>query len=421
MSTVMPTSRPYAPWAAKAMVLALVLPLLAGAQTPPRGPGVRHVATRGVTLVVKGDGSVIGWGRDANGQPASPASSKRAFTTPLSIDLPGPALQVALGESSQYALLEDGTVVSWGTNDEGQLGNGPMGASGESGRYPKPSVTPVTVTGLSGVIQIAAGMKHAVALRNDGTVWAWGRRSNGEIGDGVSSGLPAIGPTRVPGLDGIKQIAADGSHNLALRSDGRVMAWGSNHSGELGTGTRDKTSAPVEVKGLDRIVAIAAGTGGSGAGSSGAVRDDGSVWMWGTGTSAMTGNDPGLSPDDAGGRVLVPMPVKGVTAARRLSIGSGHVAALLADGTVRMWGFDGYGQTGAGTSGTSSETHGAYKPAPVKPAITNVASIYLGGYRSIAVRTDGTLWIWGGTSGTGPGILGRNLKVPTLLDFESSR
>jgi alpha-tubulin suppressor-like RCC1 family protein len=90
------------------------------------------------------------------------------------------------------------------------------------------------------------------------------------------------------------------------------------------------------------------------------------------------------------------------------------VAVLLADATVRLWGFDGYGQTGVGTSGTSSETDGAYKRTPAKPAITNVASIYLGGYRSIAVRTDGTLWIWGGTSSTGSGILGRNLKVSTV-------
>ena len=91
-------------------------------------------------------------------------------------------------------------------------------------------------------------------------MWAWGRRSNGEIGDGARGGVSAIGPTRVPGLEGIKQIAADGSHTLALRSDGHVMAWGLNHSGELGTGTRDNASTPVEVKGLDRVVAIAAGT-----------------------------------------------------------------------------------------------------------------------------------------------------------------
>ncbi len=402
-----------------AIVLAVSLPFVGGAQTPPPGPGIRHVATRGLTLVVKADGSVIGWGRDANGRPANPASP-RVFTTPLSVDLPGKALQVALGESSQYALLDDGTVVAWGSNDEGQLGNGPMGANGEVGRYPKPSPTPVKVTGLSDVVQIAAGMKHAIALRRDGTVWAWGRRSNGEIGDGGPGSLSAIGPTPVKGLEGIKQIAVDGSHNLALTSDGRVMAWGLNHSGELGTGTRDKASTPVEVKGLDRIVAIAAGTGSGGNGSSGAVRDDGTVWMWGTGTSAMTGNDPGLSPDDPEGRVLVPAPIKGITGARSLSIGAGHVAVLLADGTLRLWGFDGYGQTGVGTSGTSSETDGAYKRKPVKPAITDVANIYLGGYRSLAVRTDGTLWLWGGTSSTGSGILGRNLRVPTLVDLIST-
>jgi alpha-tubulin suppressor-like RCC1 family protein len=112
--------------------------------------------------------------------------------------------------------------------------------------------------------------------------------------------------------------------------------------------------------------------------------------------------------------------MKGVSGTRRLSIGSGHVAALLADGTLRLWGFDGYGQTGVGTSGTSSETYGAYKPTPVTPKIANVAAIYLGGYRSIAVRADGTLWIWGmGSTVNGPGLLGRNLKVPTLLDLES--
>jgi alpha-tubulin suppressor-like RCC1 family protein len=175
----------------------------------------------------------------------------------------------------------------------------------------------------------------------------------------------------------------------------------------------------VEVKGLDRVVTIAAGTGGAAAGSSGAVREDGSVWMWGTGTGAITGNDPGLSPDEPGGRVLVPTQIKGVTGARRLSIGAGHVAVLLEDGTLRLWGFDGYGQTGVGTSGTSSERDGAYKRTPVKPAITDVANVYLGSYRSLAVRKDGTLWIWGGTGSTSSGILGRVLKVPTLLDLQS--
>jgi alpha-tubulin suppressor-like RCC1 family protein len=400
----------------RALVLAILVPAVAGAQTPPPAAGIRCVAVRNFTLVVKADGSVVGWGRDPDGQAARPPSPTREVTAPLPIELPGKVLQVAIGESSEYALLEDGTVVAWGANDEGQLGNGPPGASGELGRYPKPSVAPVRVTGLGGIVQIAAGLKHAVALKGDGTVWAWGRRENGEIGDGEPKGLralTAIGPVRVPGLEGITQIAVDSSHNLALRSDGHVMAWGSNNSGELGLGTRVTGWRPAEVPGLDRVVAIAAGIGSiAGGGTSGAVRDDGTVWMWGSNASAMIGNGLGpLSPDDVGGRVLAPVPVKGVKGARRLSIGAGHVAALLADGTLRMWGHSGFGQTGVGPAGEYQTT-----PAIVKHA--NVAAVYLGGYHSLAVDTDGTLWIWGKSFiENGSGLLGKNLKVPSRLDL----
>lgn len=400
----------------RADFVALLLSTALGVQAQPLSGGVRSVAAHGFALVVKADGSVIGWGYDADGQAARAPSPRRVITTPVPIELPLKALQVAVGQSSQYALLEDGTVVSWGTNDEGQLGNGPMGASGELGVYPPPSVTPVSVTGLREVVQIAAGMKHAVALRQDGTVWAWGRRDNGEIGDGPPKNLrplKAVGATRVPGLEGITQIAVAASHNLALRSDGRVMAWGLNASGELGVGTRLTAWTPVEVTGLDRVVAIAAGTGGMAAGSSGAVREDGTVWMWGTNTSAQIGNGAGpMSPDDPGGRNLVPMQVKGVAGAKRLTIGSGHVAALLGDGTLRMWGHDGWGQIGVGTSGF-------YQPKPMKvPGIDKVASVYLCGPRTVAVRTDGTLWIWGKSYiENGRGLLGKNLHVPTRLDL----
>ena len=399
--------------AISAGALAILVATVLGAQTPLPAPGIRHVASRGFTLVVKGDGSVVGWGRDADGKAARPTSPKRVITTPVVLELPGKVLQVALGSSSQYALLEDGTVVAWGDNDEGQLGNGPLGASKELGRYPKPSITPVRVTGLTGIVQIAAGLKHAVALKNDGTVWAWGRRDNGEIGDGEPKGLravSAIGPTRVPGLEGITQIAADGEHSLALRSDGRVMAWGQNRNGELGNGTRATGWSPTEVTGLDGVVSIAAGTGGGGAGVSGAVRDDGTVWMWGSNTSGQMGNGLGpLSPDDEGGRVLVPVLVKGITGAKRVSIGAGHAAVLLADGTLRMWGHDGWGQTGVGTSGH-------YSLKPVKPAHPNVAAIYLGGFHSFAVDTDGSLWTWGNAFVEGgPGFLGKIHKVPTRL------
>ena len=395
------------------LALALLMPAASAAQTPLL---IRDIASGSqFTLVVKADGTVVGWGRDPDGQAARPVSASRVMPAPVIIDLPGKALQVAMGNTTQYALLEDGSVVAWGTNDEGQLGNGPMGATGELGRYPKPSITPVRVTGLTDVIQIEAGAKHALALRKDGTVWAWGTRDDGAIGDGQPKTLRpvmAIGPTQVKGLQGITQIAATGRHNLALRSDGKVMAWGLNHDGQLGNGTRDNGWTPAEVTGLDRIVAIAAGVA-SFAGNyfSGALRDDGTVLTWGSGVSGVMGNGTrNPSPDDPGGRNLLPQQVPGLANVKALSLGMGHAAALLGDGTLRMWGHDGFGQIGVGTSSDYYP-----KAVPVK-GLTRVSAVYLGSMRSFAVRTDGSLWIWGYATG-GQGILAKNLHVPTMIEL----
>ena len=407
-----------------ALAIALLSPAVAAAQAVPL---IRDIASGATfTLVVKADGTVVGWGRDADGQAARPVSANRIIPAPITIDLPGKALQVALGDTTQYALLEDGTVVAWGTNDEGQLGNGPMGASGELGRYPKPSITPVRVTGLTNVVQIEAGAKHAVALRKDGTVWAWGTRDEGAIGDGQPKTLRpvmAIGATQVAGLQGITQIASARQHNLALRSDGKVMAWGLNRDGQLGNGTRDNGWTPAEVTGLDlpavalakvgRIVSIAAGVASfAGNSFSGAVRDDGTVWVWGSGVSSVMGNGvENPSPDDPGGRNLLPVQVKGLTNVKTLSLGYGHVAALLADGTLRMWGHNGFGQLGVGAGSNYYS-----KPTPLK-GITSVAAIYLGSMNSLAVRTDGSVWIWGRGLIGGQGVVGKHLRVPTLLEL----
>jgi alpha-tubulin suppressor-like RCC1 family protein len=386
----------------------------AQATTAP-GP-IRHIAARGFVLVVKADGSVVGWGREEDGLAARPRSPSGLIGVPVTLALPGKVRQVAVGDFTAYALLEDGTVAAWGANTEGQLGHGATGANGELGRYPKPSAVPVKVTGLVDIIQIEAGARHAVALRKDGTVWAWGTREDGALGDDsaptgrVLRVVSALAPVAVPGLQGITKIAVGRLHSLALRRDGRVMSWGTNRDGELGIGTRVTGWKPAEVTGLDRVVSIAAGSGAA-HGVSGAIREDGTVWLWGSNASAMFGNGEGpLSPDDPGGRNLLPVPVKGVAGAKALSIGEGHVAALLADLTLRLWGHDGWGQIGVGTSG-------AYHKVPTKvPTLTSVAAVHLGSARSFAVRNDGTLWIWG-FSFQGQGILGKHLHVPTRLEL----
>ncbi len=387
--------------------VALLSSHLLGAQAPPPTALIRDVAGSQFVLVVRADGSVVGWGHDPEGPGSKPA--------PVVIDLPGKALRVAVGESSAYALLEDGTVVSWGANDEGQLGNGARGASGVVGTYPKPSLTPVRVTDLADVVAIEAGGKHVVALRKDGTVWTWGRRDEGALGGAKPAGsvrvVSAIAPVAVPGLEGITQIAAGLTHTLALTRDGHVMSWGSNNGGELGVGTFVTGWTPAQVVGLDRVVEIAAGY--ESYGISGALRDDGTVWMWGSnGTAAMGNGQKSGSSDEPGARNPLPMQVKGIVGAKHLSIGSGHVAALLGDGSLRMWGKNCCGEIPMGTAGP-------YESRPVKVAgVTNVAAVYLGNMRSYLVRADGTLWISGSSHYPARGILATNLKVPTRLDLD---
>jgi alpha-tubulin suppressor-like RCC1 family protein len=383
------------------------------AQAPTAGTmTIRDLAPGAGVLVVKADGTVVTWGRSAGA----------AVPVPTTLDLPGKVLRVAVGGSNLssftgYAVLEDGTVVAWGGNDEGQLGTGAPGSDRPLGTYPKPSLTPVKVTGLANIIDIDAGNKHAIALRSDGTVWAWGARDDGALGGGDAKPagslrvVSAMAPVAVPGLVDITQIAVGPRHSLALTRDGHVMSWGSNGAGELGVGTRDTGWTPSRVALLDGVVAIAAGSTGSN-GVSGAIRDDGTVWMWGVNASAMMGNgqEP-TAPDDPGGRNPLPTQVKGLVGAARLSIGSGHVAVVLADGTLRMWGHNGYGELGL-------KIPGSYQTTPMAvPGLANVAGVYLGSMRSYAVRADGSLWIWGFSHSLAGDILGKHLRVPTRLDL----
>jgi alpha-tubulin suppressor-like RCC1 family protein len=376
-------------------------------QSPLESGPIRQVAAGTFVYVVKGDGSVVGWGTEADGLAARARSATGRVTAPTPIGLPGKVRQMAVGEASAYALLEDGTVIAWGANDSGQLGNGGLGSRSTPGVYPKPSFRPVAVAGLTEVVQVSAAGRHALALRKDGTVYAWGS-SGTVIGEDPGKLGVATGPVRIAGLENIVQVAAARDHSLVLTRDGDVYAWGENTDAQLGIeATTYRSARPLKVQGLGRMVSIAASGTGSMA-LSGAVRDDGTVWMWGSNQAATMGN--GLKSGargDVGDLNSKPMAVKGVTNARTISAGDGHVAVLLRDGTLRLWGHDGWGQIGIGT-------HGFYQESPKKPALTNVAAVYLGNNKSFAVRLDGTLWRWGGAATFGGGEFTKDQHVPTL-------
>jgi len=169
--------------------------------------------------------------------------------------------QVSGGVSHSLALLPDGTVWAWGSNQYGQLGNKDVVTTiTVSGNTISASSTPVQVSDLTDITAISAGGGHNLAVKNNGTVWAWGVNYDGQLGDGTTADSNA--PVQVMisltmPLTDIIAISAGAFHNLALKSDGTVWAWGSNGLGLLGNGTTDNSSTPVQVNGLTSVIAIA--------------------------------------------------------------------------------------------------------------------------------------------------------------------
>jgi alpha-tubulin suppressor-like RCC1 family protein len=223
------------------------------------------------SYALKSDGTVWAWGINSNGVDGALGDG-----TTISHSNPVQALvtdvvAIAAGGSHGLAVKSDGTVSAWGRGYAGQLGDG---------AYTDPQPTPVKVSGLTNVIAVAGGRLHSLALKNDGTVWAWGDNSLDELGDGTTTGhntpVQVKGPGGAGNLKNIVAIAAGDAHNLAVKSDGTVWAWGYNASGQLGDGTTSNRSAPVQVSGLTGVIAVA----GGGAHSL-ALKNDGTVWAWG--------------------------------------------------------------------------------------------------------------------------------------------
>jgi alpha-tubulin suppressor-like RCC1 family protein len=134
-----------------------------------------------------------------------------------------------------FNLTNDGTIWAWGSNGNGQLGDGTV-----TDRW-----TPVMVSGLSLMTTIAAGFNHTIALRNNGTIWTWGNNSNGQLGDGTTTERWVV--AQVSGLTGVTAIAAGIKNNIVLRNDGTLRAWGYNNKGQLSDGTTTDKLTPTPV------------------------------------------------------------------------------------------------------------------------------------------------------------------------------
>ena len=254
------------------------------------------------------------------------------------------------------------------------------------------STTAVPLTAVNNVVAIAGSQMHSLALKSDGTVWAWGYNIEGQLGNGTISGATTAIPVQVTGLTGVTAVAVGVQHSVALKNDGTVWVWGFNYHGQIGNGTTTHSTVPVQVAGLSGVVAIA-----SGQYHVLALKSDGTVWAWGWGQYGQLGNGAVVD-------AYTPVPVSGLTGVTAIAAGAFHSLALKTDGTVWGWGNNTSYQLGNNT-GTNSAM-------PVQAGLSNVTAIAGGALHSLALKNDGTVWAWGsnqyGEVGNGtPGPLGR--------------
>ncbi len=287
------------------------------------------------TLVVCSNGTAQSWGQDAFGQLGDNAAIA-SQPTPVAVASLTTLIAVAGGGNHTLALKSNGSVWSCGYDVYGQLGDNAALAN---------QSTPVQVSGLTGITAISAGNNHSLALKNDGTVWSWGNDSYGQLGDNASlTDQPT--PVQVSGLTGITAISGGWSHSLALKNDGTVWAWGRDNYGQLGdNASLTNQPTPVQVSGLTGIIYIAAGYG-----HSLAVKNDGTVWSWGWDAMGQLGDNASLTDQPT------PVQVSGLTGMVSVAAGNNHSFARKNDNTLWAWGYDFYGQLGDGGSNTDQPT-----------------------------------------------------------------
>ena len=275
-------------------------------------------------LVLQLNGTVWAWGNNFAGQIGDGTYLERD----AAVKVPGlkNVVQIAGGGLHSLALKSNGTVWAWGDNYYGELGDGGNAQS---------SAVPVQVQGLTNVVQISSGAFSSFALKSDGTVWAWGDNYFGELGDGGSEYFSNV-PVQVAGITGATQVSGGVFHALAIKSDGTAWAWGDNFSGELGDGGDEYYSGiPVQVQGITTAIQISAGYS-----YSVALLADGSVWAWGDNYNGQLGDG---SDEYYSG---VPVLVGGLPGAVQIAAGDSHVLALTMDGNVWAWGANFSGQLG---------------------------------------------------------------------------
>ncbi len=312
--------------------LSLILIHNLSADTRLPGPFPIMAAGSSHTLLIKPDGSLYSWGSNASGELSDGTYSRRLNPVNTGYNF---FVQVAAGDSFSVGIADYGGLMSWGKNNKGQLGQSYLDHN-----------FPGTIGDGDWWRFVTAGFDHALAIQYDGALYAWGNNADGELGLGANAGATKSFPARVGIENNWIKAAAGKGFTIALKADGSLWSWGKNNFSQLGQGNTNSTyNIPTLIgPSTDHWIDIAAG------GSHVlAIKDDGTLWGWGLNDSGQVGDNK--QP------VNQTKPFKISTEIwRAISAGDKHSLGIKANGTLYAWGSNLSGALGFGNSSILKKT-----------------------------------------------------------------
>ena len=311
------------------------------------------------SVAIRPDGTIWAWGFNGSGQLGDGTIRER--TTPTKVwDFTSNWAAVVAGGNHSLAIKQDGTIWAWGENQYGQIGDGSSGNR---------KLSPVKIGAATNWKSIAAGRTFSLAIKTDGTLWSWGDNFYGQLGHGIS---PAFTPKQVGTDTDWKFVTAGGNHVVAIKNDNSLWAWGSNMEGQLGDGTTSNRPSPVKIG--DGWASVSAGYD-----YTVAMKLDGTLWAWGNNDMAQLGDGTFVNK-------TVPTAI-GSSAWKSVVAGYVSTIGIKADGTLWSWGKI-IGKFGNGPDNTYTT------PNQVGVA-SNWISVVTGDYHAFAFDATNTLWGWG--------------------------
>jgi alpha-tubulin suppressor-like RCC1 family protein len=321
------------------------------------------------TMVIGEDGSLWAWGSNNWGQ-LGDGTIVTHRSRPTRIGEDNDWASVSAGGQHTVAIKTDGSLWAWGNNERGQLGDGSMGVANYRN-------VPFRIGADSNWTSVSAGGIHTVGIREDGSLWTWGNNGQGQLGIGSTGSFIPV-PVQVQAGTTWATASAGWSHNVAIRTDGSLWAWGDNFQGRLGDGTSTLRNTPVRI-GTDNDWAFVS----AGSSHTMAIREGGTLWAWGF-------NGQGRLGDGTTTNRFNPVQIYSGTIWTSVAAGDNHNMAIMQNGTLWAWGFNGSGQLGDGTAQNRSFPMRVRTESEVP-----WASMSAGESHSLAIGADGTIWAWG--------------------------